>query len=116
MLSKDAIKLLKWFKRRDRWMSPDEIKMDCRIFNDRSFKALISEKMIENQFTESGNHWAKYRISDSGKAYLEGLRAKRLPELREWLNVAIGFVTFFTGVLLSDSVKSFFRWVWEMIT
>lgn len=116
MLSKDAIKLLKWLEKHDRWMTPDKIKKDCRIFNERSFKALKAQKMIDIQMSMDDDNWAEYRINDSGKAYLDGLRAKRLPELREWISVVIGVGTFATGVLLSDPIKAFLSWVWEKIT
>lgn len=116
MISKDAIKLLKWFERNDCWIGPNEIKKNCKCFNERSLKTLITQKMLRARYVADRDNWSEYQISDSGKAYLEGLRAKRVPELREWISVVIGAATFLTGVLLSDPIKALFQWVWEMVT
>lgn len=115
MLSHDAVKLLKWLQEHDHWMTPKKIKKDCKVFNDRTFKALITGKMVKIRLAEDGDNWTEYRISDSGKAYLEDLRAQRLPELREWINTLIPIITFLAGLSLSDPIKAFLRWLMNLL-
>lgn len=89
MLSNDAFKLLKWLEQHDQWMTSNEIKKDCKFFDDRSFKALIDEKVLVTQLAEDGGNWAKYRIKDAGKAYLEGARYARSSNVREWISFGL---------------------------
>ena len=105
MLSKDAIKLLKWFEKRDRWINLSEIKESYKNFDDRDLKTLKTENMIDAQLSINGKDWIDYRISSYGKAYLQKLRSNRFPKLMEWVNALIGLTTFISGVLLSDSIK-----------
>lgn len=116
MLSNDAFNLLKWLKKHDEWMTREKIEKDCKCFSDRSFRAIIDAKMVRNRLTMDENSWTEYRISDSGKAYLEDIRAQRLPELREWVNFLLPVLTFLGGLLLSDPVKSFFRWLFDLLS
>lgn len=115
MLSNDAIKLLRWLNRHDQWMAPEKIKADCKKYNERAFRALLSHKMIDSRIALEGESWAEYRISDSGKTHLEGLSANKVSELREWVNTSTAFISFLAGVVFSDPVKGFFRWIWELI-
>ena len=89
MLSNDAVKLLKWLEQHDQWMTQNEIKRDCKGFDDRSFKALMDEKVLAAHFVEDGDNWAKYRIKDTGKAYLEGARYARSSNVREWISFGL---------------------------
>lgn len=115
MLSNDAVKLLKWMENHDKWMTPGKIKDNCKAFDDGAFKSLIAGKMVNARLTENGDSWVEYRISDYGKAYLEDLRAKRLPEVRDWINALLPILTFLGGLLVSDPVKAFFRWFWDWV-
>lgn len=116
MLSNDAVKLLKWLETHDHWMTPNEIEKDCKTFDVRDLKTLKDKKMVDAQLNMDDGGWVKYRISNSGKAYLEGLRAQRLPELREWLNTLLALIPFLAGVIFSDSVKDFFRWIVDWLS
>lgn len=116
MLSKDAVKLLKWLNQHDQWMTSNEIKKNCKVFDNPAFKALTSAKLVKSQMSMDSDSWVEYRISDSGKAYLEGLRARRLPELREWINIFLALIPFLSGVIFSNPVKTFFRWIMELLT
>ena len=111
MLSNDAVKLLKWFEEHDEPMTLNEIQAKCPFFDARSLKALTSKKMVKCRFADIDGEWATYRIDDPGKAYLDQIRAQRLPELREWVNFLLPVLTFLSGLMLSDPVKEFFRWL-----
>lgn len=115
MLSNDSLKLLKWFAKQDRWIKQEEIQ-SCKHFDDRSFNFLIAGKYLDRTFDLDGSQWAKYRISEFGKAYLKGLRARRLPELREWINAAIPLITFLAGLSLSEPIKTFLHWLLNLFT
>lgn len=110
MLSNDAVKLLKWFEKHDEWITKTEIQRKCNVFDDRSFKALLTKDMIKSRLVDIDGEWAEYRIDDPGKSYLDGIRAKRLPELREWVNFLLPVLTFLGGLLLSEPVKNFVQW------
>ena len=114
MLSNDAVKLLKWLEKHDQWMVPDEIGKGYETFNARDLKALKNNKMVDAQLNADDCSWVKYRISDQGKAYLESLRAQRAPEMREWINTILPALTFLGGLLLSDPVKKFCRWLFGL--
>ena len=114
MLSNNAAKLLKWLKEHDQWMTPDEIKSGYKPFDARDLKALKLAEMIDAQFNADSDSWVKYRINDRGDAYLQSLRAQRAPEIREWINTILPAATFLGGLLLSDPVKGFFRWLFRL--
>ena len=116
MLSNDAAKLLKWLKDHDQWMTPDEIEKGCETFDAQDLKALKAKKMIDAQFNADSGSWVKYRINDQGDAYLQSLRAQRAPEIREWINTILPVLTFLGGLLLSDPVKGFFRWLFRLFS
>lgn len=86
MLSNDAVKLLKWLEQHDKWMTPDEIKSKCKTFNPRDLKALKTQEMVDTQLNMDGGGWHQHRISDLGKAYLEGARYARMTNIREWMS------------------------------
>lgn len=84
MISNDAFKLLKWLKENDEWMDKKKIERECKHFSNRSFKAITEEKLAETRLS-SGSSWTEHRISDQGKAYLEGAKYARKTNIREWL-------------------------------
>jgi hypothetical protein len=116
MLSNDAIKLLKWFEKHDEWKTSDEIQKSLNTFDSRDLKALKDKKMLDYQMNLDEGDWSQYRINDAGKAYLQNLRAQRLPELRDWINALLPVLTFLGGLLLSDPVKKFFRWLFDLFS
>ena len=85
MISNDAYKLLKWMKEQDSWMTPSEISRNYKDFDERSLKAIADAKYLQKQLSDDASCWIKYRISDPGKAYLEGARYARQTNIREWL-------------------------------
>ena len=116
MLSKDAVKLLKWFEQHDDWITPDKIEEDYKNLDARDLKALKDQKMVDTQLNMDDGSWVKYRINGVGKAYLQGIRDQRLSELREWVNTVIAVASFLSGVTFSEPVKAFFRWILEWLT
>lgn len=116
MLSNDAVKLLKWLEQHDDWMAPEEIEKGCKTFDPRNLRELKDQKMVDTKLNIDDGSWVKYRINGVGEAYLQGLRAKRIPELREWLNTLLALIPFLAGVLLSEPVKALFRWILERLT
>lgn len=100
MVSKDAYKLLKWMSKQDHWMAPSEIRKTYKKFDSRSLKAAADAKYLEKQFIEDNSCWVEYRISDLGKAYLEGARYEASRSTRDW----ISFV--FSAIALAVSIIS----------
>lgn len=108
-LSKDAIKLLRWLGQNDDWMYYSEIEKKYKKFDHRSFSALKTTKLIEGCVFEDeipecdayGNmeYPLHYRISDTGKAYIEGRVTEFIPELREWLAIGISLVALVVSVI-----------------
>ena len=110
MLSNNAVKLLKWLKQHDRWMTVEEIRDGCTDFDDRAMKTIVKEKYVKSTFSTDDGSWVKYRIDEPGIAYLESISAQRLPELREWINTAIPVAAFLAGLSLSEPLKAFLDW------
>lgn len=108
-LSSDSVKLLRWMNQHDKWMYLREIEQGYRNYSFRSFHALQAAKLVDSTlfedevpvFDEYGNLEYDYhfRIADTGKAYLEGLKTVWLPELREWIAVAISVVALVVSVI-----------------
>ena len=108
-LSKDAIKLLRWLNQNDDWRYRIEIEKSYKKFDYRSFNALKAARFIDAcvfedeiaEYDEYGEHYypEHYRISDTGKAYLEGRVSKLLPELREWIAIGISVVALAVSVI-----------------
>ena len=99
MLSNDAYKLLKWLEKHDRWMTQEEIEKECKCFNKRSLKAIITEILAETRLAEDGENWVEYRISDTGKAYLEGARDTRLADIREWMSFGLSVAAIVISII-----------------
>ena len=99
MLSNDAVKLLKWLEKHDQWMTPDEIGRDCKTFDPRELKALKDDKMVDTQLNLDGGSWSQYRISDAGKAYLEGARYARAADVREWLSFGLSIAAIVISII-----------------
>lgn len=108
-LSKDAVKLLRWMRRNDQWVYFQEIEKKYKKFDYRSFNALKAAKLIDElvfedeipDYDEYGQIYypSHYRISESGKAYLESLATKWLPELREWIAIGISVVALAVSII-----------------
>lgn len=108
-LSKDAVRLLRWMNRNDEWRYRSELEKKGKHFSYRSFNALQSAKLIEScvfedeipDYDEYGNKFypKHYRISDLGKAYLETISVKWIPELREWIAIGISIVALIVSVI-----------------
>ena len=108
-LSKDAIRLLRWLKRHDQWRCIETLKKQYKNYEYRSFSALKEAGFIDCEvfdydqpgIDEYGNEFflESYRISDAGKAYLEGIPAKALPELREWIAIAISITALIVSII-----------------
>ena len=41
---------------------------------------------------------------------------KWLPEIREWINFLLPVITFLGGLFLSEPVKEFFRWFFDLFS
>ena len=115
MLSNDTIKLLKWMNKRNTWMTQNQIKADCKNFNEQSFKTITSEKLADSRFAD-GDSWVEYRISESGKVCLKESKIRKLLDVREWISFLIPVISFVGGILLSDYAKSLFRWLIGLIS
>ena len=89
MLSSDTVKLLRWFSRHDKWMTSKTIEKDCKHFSSRSFRVLVKEKYLESRLSDIDGQWAEYRISDMGKACVEGARYARTADVREWMSFGL---------------------------
>lgn len=100
MISNDAYKLLKWMKEQDSWMTPSEISQKYKHFDERSLKAIADAKYLQKQLSDDESCWIKYRISDLGKAYLEGARYAKTQRHQEWISLL------FSAVALAVSIIS----------
>lgn len=89
MLSKDALKMLKWIADQNRWMDVSQIKGQYKNYDERNLKAIADKKYLERQINTEGKSWIAYRISDSGKAYIEGARYARQANFREWMSFVL---------------------------
>ena len=108
-LSKDSIKLLRWLRRNDTWKYVDEIEKQYKKFDYRSFKALLDAGFLDHcvfeceipEYDEYGQTFypEHYRISDSGKAFLEGLATRWIPELREWIAIGISVLALVVSII-----------------
>ena len=116
MISNGAYKLLKWMKEQDSWMSPSEISQKYKNFDERSLRAITDAKFLDKQFSYDESSWVKYRISESGRSYLEDVAGQQIREVREWISFLLPFLTFLGGLLLSDPVKSLVRWILELFS
>lgn len=114
MLSKRSVRLLKWLKNEDQWMTKTEIQEKCRHFDSRSFDAIVKAKYVCARLSVESDEWAKYRISDTGMAYLEGLSPK-LNELRDWSTAIIAIIPFISGVILSEHLQTFWKWLQDFL-
>ena len=108
-LSKDSIRLLRWMNQHDDWKYVEEIEKGHKKFNHRSFQALQSSKLIDHcvfedeipEMNEYGEFYypKHYRISDAGKAYLEGRVFTWLPELRGWVAIVISIFALLVSII-----------------
>ena len=108
-LSKGSIKLLRWLNKNDLWMYEHDIetryrKFDCRFFNTLKINNLVDACVYEEEipeYDECGNTVfpQHFRISDAGKAYLEGLPRQWLPEFRQWIAVGISLVALALSII-----------------
>ena len=99
MLSKQSRKLLKWFATQDKWMNKSEIAQNCKRCDDRSLRTLTTEKYLEKNLDMDGDQWARYRISDAGKAYLEGAKLAKQSNLREWLALFLSVIAIIISIV-----------------
>ncbi len=110
-LSKDSVRLLRWMRCHDKWMYIETLQKRCSYYEYRSFAALKDASFVdavvfdyeyENpEYDEDGTEWYResYRISDKGKAYLENLSTRWLPEFREWIAIGISVAAFILSVI-----------------
>lgn len=112
MLSKQSRKLLRWFEKNDFLMTEQEARDSCKGFNDQSFQAIKEKKYIEAKPDEDDIWRKKYRISDTGKAYLEGAKLEKNSRFREWMALFLSIV----ALLTSDPARIFFRWILSVLS
>ena len=92
MLSTQSRQLLRWFEKNDTLMTEQEVKNSCKRFDERSFQTLKTERYIESK-PDTTDIWLKrYRISDAGKAYLEGAKLEKKSRFREWLALILSII------------------------
>lgn len=65
-------------------MDTSEVIQNCKHYDERSLKALSTDGYLEKSIDLDGDQWIKYRISEPGKAYLEGAKLARQSNFREW--------------------------------
>lgn len=99
MLSNDALKLLKWLSQQDNPLSKSEIKENCKLYKERSFKALVSKKYLTDILSLESGQWAKYRVNDSGVAYIEGVNRARMMTIREWMSFGLSVAAIITSII-----------------
>lgn len=114
-LSSRSRKLLKWISKRDQWLTKAEIQQKCKSFNSSAFDAIVDEKLVAIRRSGDRAQLIQYRINDSGLAYLEGQKAKQLPEIRNWITATISVISFLSGLLLSEPLKNLFQWLADLI-
>lgn len=108
-LSKSSIKLLRWLNKNDLWMYEHDIETQYRKFDYRSFNTLKINKFVDScvyeeevpEYDDYGNTVfpQHFRISDNGKAYLESLPKRWLPEFRQWIAVGISLVALVLSII-----------------
>lgn len=110
-LSNDAIQLLRWLRRHDQWCYIEVLQNNYKRYEYRSFAALKDAGFVETtvfefdyenpEYDEDGIEYFRvsYRISDAGKAYLEELPNRWLPELREWVAVGISLIALILSII-----------------
>ena len=99
MLSNDAFRLLKWLNKQDKWMTPEQIKSQYKHFDARSLKAIRSAKLADEQFSDSEEDWQELRISDLGKAYLDGARYASSKKTQEWLSLLFSVIALAVSII-----------------
>lgn len=97
MLSKNALKMLKWIAKQNCWMNASQIKVQYKNFDERTLKAIADKKYVERQMDTEGSSWIAYRISDAGKAYIQGAKYARQANIREWMS----FVLSLSAIVIS---------------
>lgn len=108
MVSKQGVKLLRWMNANYDWYYYRQIEKSCGIPIDYAIvDTLTKAKYIDSwegpdaipPETEYDIPEFQFRISDSGKAYLENLEKRHWSEIRSWVSLAIALAAF---------IKSFF--------
>ena len=110
-LSKDAVRILRWLCQHDQWHHIEEIEKNYKHYEYRAFSVLKEKGFVETvvfdydyknpEFDEYGNEYYResYRVSDAGKAYIEGIASKRLPEVREWIAICTSVIALVISVI-----------------
>lgn len=110
-LSKDAIKMLRWMYRNNQWKYIEGMQAGYKNYDHATFAALIDAKYVdvtvfdidyENpEYDQDGLEYFResYRISDSGKAFLENRAVKHSPELRAWIALAISAIALIVSII-----------------
>ena len=114
-LSKRARKLLKWISKHDQWLTRDDIQQKCKTFDRFAFDAITAAKLVSMRRSGDRAQLIQYRINDAGLAYLEERKSKQLPEIRSWITAAVSIISFLSGLLLSDPLENFFKWLGDLI-
>ena len=99
MLSKRSRKLLKWISKNDQWLTKSEVQQKCKHFDDRSFKAIAEEKYVDMRRSGDRAQLIQYRISDPGKAYLEGAKLAKQSNFREWLALFLSVIAIIISIV-----------------
>lgn len=109
MLSKKAVKILRFMKRSGGWHYQNQIEKSISGFDYLSFRALVDNGYLAHgvdpnetpDCDEYGQTYypEQYRISDKGLAYLEGLSQRKWVDLRSWLAIAISIVALIVSAL-----------------
>lgn len=108
-LSRNAIQILKWMNRNDEPKYPHQIETGCKGFEPRAFSALESAGLIAQcesydvipDYDIYGNDYTQYeyQITDAGKALLETRVFAWLPELNDWLSLAVSAVSLVLSII-----------------
>jgi len=99
MLSKHSRKLLKWIATQNKWLTKSEIQQKCKFFDDRSFDAIVAEKYVELRRSGDRAQLIQYRISEPGRAYLEGAKLEKQGNFREWVSLALSVVAIIISII-----------------
>lgn len=104
MLSKSAIKMLKWFRKQPDWIYGEQLPKLYPDYGWQEFKALKDEKLLASCTDESD--WptldeyddpetiTQYQISDAGRAYVEEWNRRTLDV---WFTRILAILGFLSG-------------------
>ena len=109
MLSKKAVKILRYLNRSGDWYYQSQLEKDISGFDYLAFKALVDNGYLarvvdENELPEYDEYGRTYYpeqfgISDKGRAYLEGRASQRWADARSWIAIGISALSLLVAII-----------------